>query len=251
MVANDLKSNLIEEGFRHGKHPADYDSSIIMSYLCIKESVIESGYSGEIDWQTKVNFESLSESEFLREYAWVVLSSGMRESVVRGLFCTFSKAFYDWKLSSLSGRNVKTARKRALRVFNSERKVDAIVYAINTINEIGFASFKRSMSSSPLTGLRTLPYIGPITCFHLAKNIGVDVAKPDRHLSRLSKSLGYDDVQDLCEAISSVTGDKISVVDLILWRYATITPDYLTKFVDLVKSFSGDFKNSHNNQTSG
>jgi len=38
--------------------------------------------------------------------------------------------------------------------------------------------------------LQQLPFIGPVTAFHLAKNLGIEAVKPDRHLCRLSKLLG-------------------------------------------------------------
>lgn len=79
------------------------------------------------------------------------------------------------------------------------------------------------------------PYIGPITYFHLAKNIGVHVAKPDRHLSRLVKELNISSVQTLCSYIGERTGDTIPVVDIVLWRYATITEDFVIKFILLSK----------------
>ena len=237
----DSDGDFIEESPIQSTHPQYQDVSVIWSYLRVKKLMIERGFFTEIDWQNNVNFESLSESDFLREYAWVVLSSGMRGSVVKGLFGSFSRAFYDWKVPNLTGQKVQTARRRALLVFHNERKVDAIVYVINIINDITFSVFKQFMATDPLTELRALPFIGPVTCFHLAKNIGVDIAKPDRHLSRLSMALGFNCVQELCNVISSVTGDKPSVVDVILWRYATITPDYLRKFVYLVESFNFDF----------
>jgi hypothetical protein len=46
------------------------------------------------------------------------------------------------------------------------------------------------------------PMIGPVTSFNLAKNIGLDVAKADRHLSRLAANVGFSDVPSLCRCIS-------------------------------------------------
>jgi hypothetical protein len=60
-------------------------SLLAVLYLTAKERVIEAGFADEIDWQEKVSLEDLDESTFLRESAWVVLSSGFRETVLRGL----------------------------------------------------------------------------------------------------------------------------------------------------------------------
>jgi hypothetical protein len=62
-------------------------------------------------------------------------------------------------------------------------------------------------------------YIGAVTAFHLAKNLGADVAKPDRHLVRLAASQGFPDVHSLCSTIAKETGDPLRIVDIILWRF--------------------------------
>jgi thermostable 8-oxoguanine DNA glycosylase len=64
-----------------------------------------------------------------------------------------------------------------------------------------------------------LPYIGSITAVHLAKNLGFNVAKPDRHLVRLSRQFGYICAADLCSDIAKDTGEQVKVIDLALWRY--------------------------------
>jgi len=33
----------------------------------------------------------------------------------------------------------------------------------------------------------------------------------------------------LCALFASVTGDRLAVVDLVLWRYATLRPDYIAE----------------------
>ena len=73
--------------------------------------------------------------------------------------------------------------------------------------------------------METLPWIGPITKYHLARNLGIDVAKPDRHLVRLAKRFGYNEstgVQQMCEELAERTRDRIGVVDVVLWRYANL-----------------------------
>jgi|SRR5580658_753581 hypothetical protein len=44
------------------------------------------GFLAEIEWQRARSISEFSETEFLRESAWVVLCSGFRESVVRSIF---------------------------------------------------------------------------------------------------------------------------------------------------------------------
>jgi hypothetical protein len=63
----------------------------------------------------------------------------------------------------------------------------------------------------------TLPWVGPITKYHLAKNFGGNFAKPDVHLQRLADAEGTTP-QELCERLGEATGYRASTIDLILWR---------------------------------
>jgi hypothetical protein len=67
----------------------------------------------------------------------------------------------------------------------------------------------------------SLPWIGEITKYHLAKNFGAQVAKPDVHLQRLADHEGCT-AQQLCERIAAVTGYKVPTVDTVLWRACAI-----------------------------
>ena len=101
---------------------------------------------------------------------------------------------------------------------------------------MGVAVVKQSIRRHHLSFLQHQPYIGPATCYHLAKNLGLNVAKPDRHLLRVSEVLGFESPQLLCSRISDLTGEKVAVVDLVIWRFATIERDYLTFFRDRIIS---------------
>jgi hypothetical protein len=89
---------------------------------------------------------------------------------------------------------------------------------------------REEILKDPLGCLIAFPFIGPTTVFHLAKNIGVRVAKPDRHLMRLASASGFDDVQTFCGCISDFLGEDIRKIDSVLWRFATIHSDYIERF---------------------
>ena len=94
------------------------------------------------------------------------------------------------------------------------------VSAIKRIWEHRQMFFEDYMSAEDkIAFCETLPWIGPITKFHLAKNFGVDCAKPDRHLQRVADKADKS-VDDLCRELAEVTGDKIRTVDLVIWRAA-------------------------------
>jgi len=211
---------------------------LISSYLFAKQVVEARGFGDEIRWQEDVTFEDLDETSFLREIAWVILSSGMKESIVRRVFPDVSKCFFDWTSSPLIVLNRKVCLRNALRIFNSRRKMLAIISAAQRISDSGFEEIKNSIARDPFGFLMEFDFVGPITVYHLAKNIGLDVAKPDRHLVRIASIDGYDDVQEFCRQISHLTGDSVAVVDIVLWRFATIEPHYLNLFSESVREGS-------------
>lgn len=185
---------------------------------------------GEIDWQNYRNFTSISESDFLSEYAWVVLSSGMRESVIRNKFPAISDAFFQWIDASTICNYSKICKEEALKLFASAPKINAILKIAKEIMVIGFGFFKKRIEQEKYDFIQKFPYMGPATSLHLLKNLGCDVAKPDRHLIRFAAIAGYDNPDEMCEDISLVVGDKISVIDIVFWRYATLDPNYLEEF---------------------
>ena len=124
----------------------------------------------------------------------------------------------------------KKCKKKALQIFNHNGKINAIISACRIISISGFDVVKSNILSKGIKYLEGFDFIGPTTCYHLAKNIGLDVVKPDRHLVRIAKASNFHSPNSLCEAISNVTGDKVSVIDIILWRFATIEPAYVNYF---------------------
>jgi len=78
--------------------------------------------------------------------------------------------------------------------------------------------------------LQTMPMIGPVTCRHLARNIGIDCVKPDRHMNRLAAEFGYGSSNKVSEQIKITTqmckdiqddiggADYLGVIDVVLWR---------------------------------
>jgi hypothetical protein len=215
------------------KH-ADRLDRVVGFYLLAKTVVVDQGFGEEIAWQDQVRFSELDEGIFLREAAWVVLSSGIREAVIRKKFPGFSAAFHNWFSAGRITTNARECRNNALRVFAHSAKVNSIIEIARLVDCVGFDVFKQRVDLGGVQFLQTLPFIGPATCYHLAKNIGLDVVKPDRHLLRISALAGYANPAALCREISDVVGDRLSVVDLVVWRYATLNPGYrqfLTRYL--------------------
>src|SRR5687767_13934094 len=107
----------------------------------------------------------------------------MRETVIREKFPFFSKAFFQWQSAELIAQNANRCKKQALRCFRHDGKIDAIISIAHSIDTIGFDVLKEQIFEHGADFLRQYSYMGPATSLHLAKNIGLPVAKPGRHLN--------------------------------------------------------------------
>ncbi len=198
-------------------------SSLIVHYQTAKSWIEQSRYLSEVSWLKGASGSVLTESNFLREYAWVVLNSGFREAIVRKHFDYISLAFCDWSSAQEISNNAEGCIAAARVVFSHRLKLSAIVQTAKLLDDWSFERFAVQLRNEGVGFLERLPFIGSITSWHLAKNIGLNVAKPDRHMIRLAGRFGYSDVQIMCTEIANVTGDDMSVADLILWRFAVET----------------------------
>lgn len=200
------------------------------TYLRMKERVVQAGFAGEIDWQDARSLTQLTERELLAEGAWVILCSGMREVVVRQRYGAISQAFLDWTSADAIVARRGLCEQQALQVFKHRAKITAIGSLCEKVSKCGFRQTLQSIVHNGVAFLQDFDFIGPVTSLHLGKNIGLDVVKPDRHLIRMAAAAGCSCPEELCHCIAEVIGDRVSVIDLVLWRYATLDPHYETCF---------------------
>ena len=191
-------------------------------FLRAWDYVHANGHTEEVEWQRRSNFASFSEQELLREHAWVTLCSGFRESVVQKAFDHVSLCFCDWESCVAIIKAGPLCIDAALAVFGNAAKLRGIYRAAERVDAIGFDSFKSNVIRNP-AALKELPYMGDITFLHLAKNLGLDVSKPDRHLVRASSALGFRSTEHFCSELAKFSGESEKVVDLVVWRYLADT----------------------------
>ena len=166
----------------------------------------ERGYAGEIRWAENLPIlEHQTPDAFFSEYVWTVLNAGMKEQVARRIYERFMVA-------------------RDPGVIGHPGKRAAVEQAMKHGAE-WFATLLTARDK--LAYLETLPSIGPITKYHLARNIGIDCVKPDRHLVRLAEQFGYISPDAMCRAIQPETGIpglelRLGTIDIVLWRYCNL-----------------------------
>jgi hypothetical protein len=208
----------------------NYILQLACAYKVVKQAILQAGFKGEILWQSKRSMQKLNERTFLREAAWVIFSGGMRESVVRQKFPGISLAFRSWESADAILDNSASCRDKALACFNHRGKVEAVIEVARRVASQGFGRFHEELQNRPLDFLLEFPYLGPATSRHLAKNLGVQVAKPDRHLQRVASVMGYNSPELMCQEIAAVVLDDVAIVDLVIWRYATLDKHYIQLF---------------------
>lgn len=176
-------------------------------------------FPDELNWAKKTDsntFKYLKAKTFLSEYCWVVYASGFKVSIIEEKFPKLKCAFKDFDLESLSRmRSIKPV----LEIFNNEIKADCFLKGCKLLSEEGFSTFKIHLKNEGVDYLERLPGIGPITKFHLAKNIGlIDVEKPDIWLVRVADKHNST-VAEIVDFLSIKYKISRHVVDVILWRY--------------------------------
>lgn len=194
----------------------------LAAFLWARHRVIESGFEAEILWQESRSFERVREPDLLREAGWCILSAGISEAAVRSCFGGVSRAFRSWSSATQIACEVETCIEEAIQIFSHERKVASIGAFCVAVAEVGLPAFREQLRNEREVLLQTLPGFGPAVARHLLQNLGVGVAKPDRHLRRIAERLEFPSPQVLCETIASELDDRVDVVDLVFWRMATI-----------------------------
>jgi hypothetical protein len=173
-------------------------------------------YKSEMKWAEALSLDRCTQDQFNVEYLWAVVHAGMNNDVTRKIFDRMMAG------DTVHPEVIKHLGKR--KAINEALRVDTegmtnLEYWFSRVKEL-------STDILRIEFLDSLPFIGPVTKYHLAQNIGIDVSKPDRHLERLRIKFGYGTAQALCQEIASQSHLRIRTVDLVIWRWCADHPGY-------------------------
>jgi len=157
------------------------------------------GYAQMIEWSETLKPVTNCRA-FATEAIYVICNSGMRVTVANMIY---------WRCMRALRRGIAAAT-----VFGHPGKAAAIDH-IWAHRKVLFDAYRVAENKIAFCGI--LPWIGPVTKHHLAKNLGVNTVKPDVHLARLAKAERTTPWL-LCERLASQTGYKESTIDMMLWR---------------------------------
>ena len=165
----------------------------------LEEALRGAGYGDIIEWSENLR-PARDCRTFAKEAIYVICNSGMKVTVANPIY---------WRCVRALARG-----QSATTVFGHAGKAAAIDH-IWLHRKVLFAAYR--IAENKLVYCATLPFVGPITRHHLAKNLGVNTVKPDFHLARLAKAERLT-AWELCERLAGQTGYRESTIDTILWR---------------------------------
>lgn len=171
----------------------------------------ERGYLEEVEWCRNRRFSEITPEEFLAQYIFAVFSSsGLNNQVVQRQMDKFDQAVRDGE--------------SAFDTIKNRRMKAAIMEMWTKYHQIFETLKSRKTDFGKIEYLETLKQIGPKEKFHLARNLGIDCVKPDRHMLKLAEKFEYATPDDMCHDIQRnlPLPERIGVIDVILWRYCNL-----------------------------
>lgn len=165
----------------------------------LERALHDAGYAEDYNWSETLG-PPADADRFATAAVYVICNSGMHYRVAQDIFV----------------RCMASLRRRGSvrRVFGHPGKAKAIG-SIWREREQLFAAYQSA--DDKVEFCQSLPWIGPVTSHHLAKDLGVDVAKPDVHLARLARR-DKTSVARLCTKLAKQTGYRLATIDTVLWR---------------------------------
>lgn len=165
----------------------------------LEQATCDAGYAEDIDWAERLGPPEDAE-DFARAAVYVIVNSGMKYEVAQGIYAKCLVAIEQGQ--------------SAREVYGHYAKAGAI----DAIWQNRFRHFGTFVAADDkLAFCHALPWIGPVTQYHLAKDCGVDVAKPDVHLARLARR-DRTTVERMCRKLSKQSGYRVATIDTVLWR---------------------------------
>jgi hypothetical protein len=170
-----------------------------------------------IEWSEERSRSKVTQRSLAAEYAYVVHCSGFNAGVVSKLWGA-QTTVWDWWIPSILAEleDAEFELKLSRSPLANRMKLKGIVNGMKIIDDQGVEPFLLDIEH-----LKVLPYIGDVTKFHLGKNLGYDVVKPDLHLVRIQRHYGWKTVESMCQTVrKKLKVKRLASADWALWVYA-------------------------------
>lgn len=208
-----------------------------------------------IKFYSDIRPENMTNRRIFTELSWIVYSSGFRFDIVKKYWSSLREAFHEFNIPEVAQwfNDLGTETRRICREsgFRNQKKARWCIENAKRIIELdhemkhlgglkGYFIETSRMDTFEL--VKSVPIIiqdlgfkgiGKTTVFHLLKNVGIDIFKPDIHVRRTLARLGlikceHVSTTEICIAmtfLSWVSNMKISELDTLLFVYGRATGD--------------------------
>ncbi len=185
-------------------------------YLQVRDWLIANDPDGApmYRWADQAISRPTTVDQLAGEIIWIILCAGRKAQAAR----TIEKKVW---------HAIKTG-KPVVSVFGYQKKAQAIERAWHEREQdfMDLMAIPEEDVNATLAWCESLPFVGSTTKYQLGKNLGLQVCKPDIWLSRLAgipdsarcaSEAKFETCQALCRHIADLTGDKVPVIDSLLW----------------------------------
>ena len=197
-----------------------------------------------IKFALSVKFIKVDDNEYFNKIKFIVFYSGFKAEIVTQKSDLINHHFQNYDIVKNYTKNDVERIMNDENMIRHKNKIIAIIKNAKTIDEIVknygsmfdyLNSYHPDVSWENLVKLREdlkkrFSYLGGITVYHFLTDIGLNVLKPDRVITRIFYRLGLiDSTESLVEAImagrriSEIVGKPIRYIDVIFVLYGQET----------------------------
>lgn len=209
-----------------------------------------------LNFYEEVSPNKLTNEFILKELSWIAYAEGFRYDILRRFWPKIVDAFYDFNVIEVAffcnDLDIQVEDICRLSGFKNPRKAKWCILNAIRILELDYelrdqgglkGYFVNISKKKPTEIINEIPLIldtlkfkgiGKTTIFHLLKNVGVDIFKPDIHVCRILNKLGLvssnPDISEVCEAMCTLASSynmKLSEIDTLFFVYGKTTADSL------------------------
>jgi hypothetical protein len=174
------------------------------------------------------NERAFTPEDFAFECFYVICVAGFKQD--------YAKVACEKVINFIKSKNGVFEVEDIIEVYRNKNKIRAIKDVWDNRKKYQKQFYSLKTDGEKVDFLGTLPYVGNITKYHLARNLGLNFAKYDIWIQRLAVALYGNDmllnkvnnskidpkVKELCDKMffdaQKCTGEKIGFIDVVLWR---------------------------------
>ncbi|MCK4666428.1 DNA-3-methyladenine glycosylase I [Candidatus Dependentiae bacterium] len=218
----------------------------------IKNLSISTRVEEHLQIREDLNSSALDDIAIFKKMSAVIFSSGFNATVVKDMWPELKIAFKGFDFEIVEGWTEKEIEElmKNKKIIRNKNKIKAIIFNAKVFNELikEYGSFQKFLSKQcDPEKIHTyiekrFHYLGKITTYDFLKRIGLNFMKPDIHIRRLYKRLGWlnsmsdnnknlNKIFEISDSISNDTKLNLNYIDGVFWLFCSGYKDVMTMAV--------------------